>query len=92
MAYVHRDGFTTIVVDCPDSDTKPVQPPDEARTRGVPAPASDGTSLYLAWRVVDDYPIAYTVLTGSEWSPVNTRWDVGTRTDPALGVAGRATW
>jgi hypothetical protein len=89
VAFVERDTTAISVIWLgDDNEFHFVSMLDDQRTRNVPALTSDGTNLYLAWRAVDDYALAWSMLTDSGWTPTNTFGDRGTRTGPALGQAG----
>jgi hypothetical protein len=58
-------------------------------TNKVPAIASDGTNVYMAWRRVEDDHIAWSVLLGTQWREPQILDDRRTAGGPALGVSAQ---
>jgi hypothetical protein len=61
----------------------------DMHTNKVPAIASDGTNVYMAWRRVEDDHIAWSVLLGTQWREPRTLDDRRTAGGPALGVSAQ---
>ncbi|HEX2314855.1 MAG TPA: hypothetical protein VHJ17_14025 [Thermomonospora sp.] len=59
----------------------------ELRTSHVPALASDGVDLFMAWRNAHDDHISWARFTGTSWGAPQTLGDRRTDNAPALGVA-----
>lgn len=89
IAYRNRGNDTRISWHTLNRDLKGAEPNyTNWRTTTVPALASDGNNLYVAWRGAEDVNIHWAILAGPDASPHERQVlrDRGTAGGPSLGV------
>ncbi|WP_433528040.1 hypothetical protein ACQPYA_16885 [Micromonospora sp. CA-263727] len=87
---VHLGGGTRIALHAFDQDLMVVEENYTSwRTTEIPALASDGDNLFMAWRGLEDLNIHWAVVSGSTPSGEQVLRDRATAAGPSLGVVDR---